>query len=53
MFENLSGKKVFILTLGCKVNQYESDAMMQSLKGYGCTAAAEGEPADIYIINSW
>ena len=52
MFENLSGKKVFILTLGCKVNQYESDAMMQSLKGYGCTAAAEGEPADIYIINT-
>ena len=34
MYENLKGKKVYIYTLGCKVNQYESDAMYERLEEY-------------------
>lgn len=40
------------MTLGCKVNKYESDALMEnlSLKGYETTDKLE--PADIYVINT-
>ena len=38
-------------TLGCKVNQYEIDAILHSLKGeYEVTE--EFEKADIYIVNT-
>lgn len=42
--------KVSIQTLGCKVNQYESDAMAKLFeeRGYGLTDGI----ADIYIINT-
>ena len=36
MYDNLKGKTVSIYTLGCKVNQYESDAMYEKLAQYGC-----------------
>ena len=39
---NLQGKRAAIVTLGCKVNQYETDAMYGMLK----------EAADIYIVNT-
>ena len=51
-YTNLLNKKVYILTLGCKVNQYESDAILQSLINAGCKRAGDGEAADIYIINT-
>ena len=44
--------KVFIHTLGCKVNQYESEAMLEQLSSAGftpCSSAAEG---DVILINS-
>lgn len=44
--------KVRIFTLGCKVNQFESQAMLRSLIEKGYTAAQEGESADITIVNS-
>ena len=52
MYNNLEGKKVHIVTLGCKVNQYESDAMLEALLETGCIRAEADEPADIYIINT-
>ncbi|MCR4845580.1 MAG: tRNA (N(6)-L-threonylcarbamoyladenosine(37)-C(2))-methylthiotransferase MtaB [Eubacterium sp.] len=52
MFSNLNSKKIHITTLGCKVNQYESDVMLEELMKYGCIKAEEGEAADIYIINT-
>ena len=52
MFSNLNSKKIHITTLGCKVNQYESDVMLEELMKYGCLRAADNEPADIYIINT-
>ncbi|MBQ2053822.1 MAG: tRNA (N(6)-L-threonylcarbamoyladenosine(37)-C(2))-methylthiotransferase MtaB [Eubacterium sp.] len=48
----LKNKRVYIHTLGCKVNQYESDAMMQSLIDEGCVRGSLEEGADIYIINT-
>jgi threonylcarbamoyladenosine tRNA methylthiotransferase MtaB len=44
--------KVAIYTLGCKVNQYESDSMADSLKKAGYQVVPFEEHADIYIINT-
>lgn len=44
--------KVFVYTLGCKVNQYESQQMEENLKEVGYDTADKNESADIYIINS-
>ena len=52
MYSNLKNKTVYICTLGCKVNQYESDAMLELLKDEGVTPVGNGEYADIYIINT-
>lgn len=52
MYEILKDKRINIYTLGCKVNQYESDAMLQELIKYGCIPVSENEAADIYIINT-
>jgi len=44
--------KVKVITLGCKVNQYESEAMLSDLLQHGFTAAEEHETADVVILNS-
>lgn len=52
MYVNLYDKKIAIYTLGCKVNQYESDSMMDLLKKEGCSIVSFSEFADVYIINT-
>ncbi|MGI6274559.1 MAG: tRNA (N(6)-L-threonylcarbamoyladenosine(37)-C(2))-methylthiotransferase MtaB [Acutalibacteraceae bacterium] len=44
--------KVKMITLGCKVNQYESEAMLSSMLKNGFTAAADNEQADVVVLNS-
>ena len=44
--------KVRIFTLGCKVNQFESNAILAEMEKKGFTAVGEEEKADITIINS-
>lgn len=44
--------KVKFLTLGCKVNQYESQAMLEALERQGFTPAGDGEQADVLVVNS-
>ena len=39
-------------TLGCKVNQYETQAMEELLLAKGHTLVPFEEKADVYIINS-
>ena len=39
-------------TLGCKVNQYESEAMAEQLMKNGYTIVNHNEKADVYVINS-
>ncbi|MDO5146445.1 MAG: tRNA (N(6)-L-threonylcarbamoyladenosine(37)-C(2))-methylthiotransferase MtaB [Eubacteriales bacterium] len=40
------------LTLGCKVNQYETDAMQEILESDGYRIVDFKEEADVYIINT-
>lgn len=44
--------KAAFYTLGCKVNQYESEYMSELLKNAGFEIVSPGEEADYYIINS-
>ena len=45
-------KKVAFITLGCKVNQYETNAMTQQLLENGYEIVEHTEKADIYIVNT-
>ena len=45
-------KTYALFTLGCRVNQYESDAIGELLRGEGYLPAPRGEPADVYVINT-
>ena len=48
----INKKRVAICTLGCKVNQYESNAIMQEFVDNGYKIVEFEEQADIYIVNT-
>lgn len=50
--ETSTNLRFFIHTLGCKVNQYESQAMREILLKAGFKESISKEAADIYIINT-
>ena len=39
-------------TLGCKVNQYETEAMAERMRAAGYTLVRAGEESDVIVINS-
>ncbi|MCB1116474.1 MAG: tRNA (N(6)-L-threonylcarbamoyladenosine(37)-C(2))-methylthiotransferase MtaB, partial [Chlamydiia bacterium] len=45
-------KKYKVVTLGCRTNQYESQAFSDQLKKEGYVEAKEGEKADLCIVNT-
>ena len=45
-------KKVAFITLGCKVNQYETNGMAQKFLEKGYEIVNHTEKADIYIVNT-
>ena len=45
-------KKVAFITLGCKVNQYETNAMAQQFIERGYEIVEHTQKADIYVINT-
>lgn len=45
-------RTVAFCTLGCKVNQYDSQAMLERFEEAGYAAAPFSSPADVYVINS-
>lgn len=45
-------KSFYIETLGCKVNQYESDGIASALVRKGWVRASRNQPADLCIINT-
>ena len=45
-------KKVAFYTLGCKVNQYETEAMLEMFKKDGYVQVDSEEYADVYVINT-
>ena len=47
-----SNKKVAFCSLGCKVNQYETNAMAQKFVANGYKIVEFDEYADIYIVNT-
>lgn len=44
--------KASLITLGCKVNQYETQAIQKTLESAGFGVALPGEVADLVIINT-
>ncbi len=44
--------RIVVYTLGCKVNQYESESMMSMLERMGHTVFSHLDIADVYIINT-
>lgn len=46
------GLKIAIYTLGCKVNQYETQAMEQELAARGHTLVDFEDSADVYVVNT-
>lgn len=44
--------KIAVLTLGCKVNSYESDSIAKALRDMGHVVSEKLEKADIFIINT-
>ena len=45
-------KRAAFYTLGCKVNQYETEAMIESFESAGYKIVDYSEYADVYIINT-
>ena len=45
-------KKVAFYTLGCKVNQYEKEAMLELFEKEGYEKAETEDYADVYVINT-
>lgn len=45
-------KKFYIQTLGCKVNQYESDGIAASLEKKGWEKGTKKQDTDVFIINT-
>lgn len=44
--------KIVVFTLGCKVNECESDSLICGLKERGYEVVDRLEPADLYIVNT-
>jgi len=40
------------VTLGCKVNQYETEYVREGLARLGYREAEDGQPADLYLVNT-
>ena len=45
-------KRFYIQTLGCKVNQYESQLIREGLLRGGCVEAVGVDDADVFIVNT-
>jgi threonylcarbamoyladenosine tRNA methylthiotransferase MtaB len=44
--------RVAVYTLGCKVNQFDSDCLLEAFQARGFVAVPFKEPADLYLINT-
>lgn len=45
-------RKVAFYTLGCKVNQYDTEAVLENFKAAGYEVVDFGEYADVYVVNT-
>ena len=44
--------RIAVHTLGCKVNQYDSEAMLELFEGAGYTPVSIEEEAEVYLVNT-
>ncbi len=44
--------KIAFYTLGCKVNQYETQALKEKFAALGYEMVGEQDPADVYVVNT-
>ncbi len=44
--------KLKTITLGCKVNQYETEYLREGLQGIGYEDAGDSQPADLCVVNT-
>lgn len=52
MENNITGLKIAYLSLGCKVNAYETASIRNQLESYGCCTVGFREVADVYLVNT-
>ncbi len=52
IFKQILMKRCAFITLGCKVNQYETQAMREIILKNGYTETQANERADLYVINT-
>ncbi|MYG00273.1 tRNA (N(6)-L-threonylcarbamoyladenosine(37)-C(2))-methylthiotransferase MtaB, partial [Candidatus Poribacteria bacterium] len=45
-------KTAKLITMGCKVNQYDTQSMSETLERNGYVIVDETRPADLYLINT-
>ena len=45
-------RKVAFYTLGCKVNQYDTEAVLENFKSAGYEVVDFSEYADVYVVNT-
>ena len=50
--QRLIGVRVAFLTLGCKVNSYETEAMLRLFREQGAEIVTFEENADVYVVNT-
>lgn len=50
--QKLLGTRVAFLTLGCKVNSYETEAMLRLFREQGAEICSFEETADVYVVNT-
>lgn len=48
----IAGKRVAFLTLGCKVNSYETEGMRELFLKAGAIETGFDEEADVYLVNT-
>ena len=45
-------RRVAFHTFGCKLNQFETEALASSFRAHGFVVTGDDESADVYIINT-
>jgi len=48
----LTGQRVAFHTFGCKLNQYETEALASSFRSSGFRVVTSADEADVYVINT-
>ena len=48
----MDSKTAAFITLGCKINQYETEAIRREVLELGYEEVQASDPADVYVVNT-